>query len=101
MGLLLLLVLLVDVSVTSHTASGPLCADSPVPVCPSCVPCVVVINLAPTHPPTHSSSKVDEVTGKPNQVPTVSLTSNAGWKANINIFNVFVGKVGGGVGWGG
>lgn len=34
------------------------------------------------------------MTGRANIVPSVTLTSTSGNKANINIFNVFVGKVG-------
>lgn len=40
-----------------------------------------------------SSSKIDEFTGKPNVVPTVTLTSETGNKAQIKLFNIFVGQV--------
>jgi hypothetical protein len=40
-----------------------------------------------------SSSTVDPVTGEKNSIPTVTVTSETGNKANIKIYNVFVGQV--------
>lgn len=49
-----------------------------------------------TPPPSscaRSSSTVDPVTGEKNNIPTVVVTSETGNKANIKIYNVFVGQV--------
>lgn len=40
-----------------------------------------------------SSSTIDPVTGEKNNIPTVVVTSETGNKANIKIYNVFVGQV--------
>lgn len=40
-----------------------------------------------------SSSTVDPVTGEKNNIPTVVVTSETGNKANVKIYNVFVGQV--------
>lgn len=43
-----------------------------------------------------SETKKDEATGKPT--PVVTLTSESGNKGQVNIYNIFVGKVSGQMG---